>query len=94
VTRGFLALDESNLTKEHEELLNIITTGGEDERRDLYTTDKLRRKPFQARIAMTGNASETRQESTSFRVLAVDVAKSKSRSWRNRIGRTQTWWRT
>src|SRR5271154_37119 len=77
VTRGFVALDESNLTREHEELLNTITTGGEDERRELYTTDKIRRKPFQARIAMTGNASETRQERTSSRVLAVDVAKSK-----------------
>ncbi len=77
VTRGFLALDESNLTKEHEELLNTITTGGEDERRELYTTDKMRRKPFQARVAMTGNVSETKQESTSSRVLAVDVAKSK-----------------
>lgn len=76
VTRGFLALDESNLTKEHEELLNTITTGGKDERRELYTTDKMRRKPFQARVAMTGNVSETKQESTSSRVLAVDVAKS------------------
>lgn len=75
VTHGFIGLDESNLTKEHEELLNTITTGGIDERRELYTTDHMRRKPFQARIAMTGNLSETRQESTSSRTLAVDVVK-------------------
>jgi len=76
ITSGFLGFDETNLTKEHEELLNTISTGGMDSRRELYTTDKMRRKPFQARIWMTGNATETRQESTSSRVFPVDVVRS------------------
>ena len=80
ISMPFIGLDEANRIGDLSNILKTIATGGADTRRRLYTTSTMETKPYQARLWMTMNTGDPREETVASRMLIFDAAKPEGKA--------------
>jgi hypothetical protein len=80
ITHALDGLDEANRIGDLSNILKTIATGGADTRRRLYTTSTMETKPYQARLWMTMNTGDPREETVASRMLIFDAAKPEGKA--------------
>jgi len=80
ITYALDGLDEANRIGDLSNILKTIATGGADTRRRLYTTSTMETKPYQARLWMTMNTGDPREETVASRMLIFDAAKPEGKA--------------